>query len=81
MFAVEAKNSPKQGVLNKSTVAMIKENYKLIYYRGYPEPHASELYDLENDPEELQDLAKVKASVAADLQQEIEMKLQQTHSF
>jgi arylsulfatase A-like enzyme len=81
VFAVEAKSSPKQGVLNKVTVAMIKGNYKLIYYRGYPKNPAPELYDLSNDPEELQDLASVNPSVAADLQQAIEAKLRQTHSF
>ena len=81
VFAVEAKSSPKQGALNKATVAMIKENYKLIYYRGYPKTPAPELYDLSNDPEELQDLAGTKPSIAGDLQQEIEGKLRLTHSF
>jgi arylsulfatase A-like enzyme len=75
VFAVEAKSSPKQGALKKATVAMIKGNYKLIYYRGYPQAPAPELFDLSNDAEELQDLASTKPSLAADLQQEIEAKL------
>ena len=78
VFAVEAKSSSKLGPLKKLTVAMIKENYKLIYYRGYPKTPAPELFDLSNDPEELQDLASTKPSIAADLQQEIEAKLRQT---
>ncbi len=81
VFAVEAKSSSKQGALKKVTVALIKENYKLIYYRGYPKTPAPELFDLSNDPEELQDLASAKPSIAADLQQEIEGKLRLTHSF
>jgi arylsulfatase A-like enzyme len=81
VFAVEAKSSSKVGALKKLTVAAIKENYKLIYYRGYPKNPAPELFDLSNDPEELQDLASAKPSIAADLQQEIEAKLRQTHSF
>ena len=81
VFAVEAKSSSKEGPLKKLSVAIIKENYKLIYYRGYPKTPATELFDLSNDPEELQDLAGTKPSVAADLQQEIETKLRQTHSF
>ena len=81
VFAVEAKSSSKQGPLKKLTVAMLKENYKLIYYRGYPKTPAPELFDLANDPEELQDLAGTKPSVAADLQQELEAKLRLTHSF
>ncbi len=81
VFAVEAKSSSKQGPLKKVTVALVKENYKLIYYRGFPKITAPELFDLSNDPEELQDLASTKPSVAADLQQEIEAKLRLTHSF
>jgi len=78
VFSVEAKSSPKFGPLNKVTVALHKENYKLIYYRGYAETSASELYDLSNDPEELHDLAGTKPAIAAELQQEIETKLRQT---
>jgi arylsulfatase A-like enzyme len=81
VFAVEAKSSSKQGALKKLTVALIKENYKLIYYRGYPKTPAPELFDLSKDPEELQDLAATKPSIAADLQQEIEGKLRLTNSF
>jgi len=80
VFSVEAKSSPKFGTLNKVTVAVIKENYKLIYYRGYPQTSASELFDLSNDPEELHDLASTKSAIAADLKQEIETKLRQTDS-
>jgi len=81
VFAVEAKSSSKQGALKIVTVALIKENYKFIYYRGYPQTPAPELFDLSNDPEELQDLASTKPSIAADFQQEIEGKLRLTHSF
>jgi hypothetical protein len=81
VFSVEAKSSSKFGVLNKVTVALLKENYKLIYYRGYPNSPASELFDLSNDPEELQDLVSAKPAIAADLQQEIETKLRLTDSL
>jgi arylsulfatase A-like enzyme len=81
VFSVEAKSSSKFGVLNKVTVALIKENYKLIYYRGYPNSPAPELFDLSNDPEELKDLASTKPSITAALQQEIEAKLRLTDSL
>jgi len=81
VFAVEAKSSSKEGPLKKLTVAMIKENYKLIYYQGYPKTPAPELFDLSNDPEELQNLAGTKPVIAAEFQQEIEAKLRQTHSL
>jgi arylsulfatase A-like enzyme len=81
IFSVEAKSSPKYGTLNKASVALLKGNYKLIYYRGYENTPAPELYDLSNDPEELQDLASTEPSIAADLQQEIEGQLRLTNSF
>jgi arylsulfatase A-like enzyme len=80
VYAVDAKSSPKHGPLNKLSVAVMKENYKLIYYRGYPETPGSELFDLSNDPEELQDLSSSKPTIAADLQQEIEQRLRLTNS-
>jgi arylsulfatase A-like enzyme len=81
VFAVEAKSSPKQGSLRKATISIIKDKYKLIYYRGYPQNPMLELYDLSNDPEEMQDLANIKPSLAADLKQEIEDKLRSMNSF
>lgn len=55
VFAVEAKESSKWGPLEKATFAMRLGNYKLIHYRGYPKlPEGWELYDLQNDPEELE---------------------------
>jgi arylsulfatase A-like enzyme len=78
LFAVEAKSSPKFGPLNKASVAMIKGNYKLIYYRGYENTPAPELYALNDDPEELQDLAEKKSSIATEMQQEIEQEFNKT---
>jgi arylsulfatase A-like enzyme len=81
IFSVEAKSSPKFGALNKVSVALIKGNYKLIYYRGYPFTPAPELYDLANDPEEVDDLAIKEPSIVSDLQQEIEKQLRSTNSL
>ncbi len=81
VFAVEAKSSPKQGALNQVTVAVIKGDYKLIYYKGYPQTPAPELFNLADDPEELHDLASTQPSMAAELQQEIEDQLRRTNSL
>lgn len=45
--------------ITKAAIAMRKNNYKLIVYLGYEESGETvyELYDLENDPEELSDLS------------------------
>jgi arylsulfatase A-like enzyme len=81
VFSVEAKSSPKHGSLSKLTVAARKANYKLIYYRDYPNTPVVELYDLSEDPDELVDIKNVKPSIATDLQNEIENKLRQTNSL
>jgi arylsulfatase A-like enzyme len=55
-FSVDAKLVSSFGALTIASVAMRKGNWKLIYYRGYEERDAFELYDLASDPEELNDL-------------------------
>ena len=57
VFAVEAKESSKWGHLQRASFAMRLGKHKLIHYRGYPEaPDTWELYNLENDPEELENI-------------------------
>ena len=55
-FTVEAKSNPAFTPLKMATVALRKGPYKLIYYTGYESQDSFELYNLENDPEELLDL-------------------------
>jgi arylsulfatase A-like enzyme len=61
ILAVEAKTTPKNAPITTGSVAYIKDQYKLIHYFGYPElgeeSELVELYDLEADPEELENLA------------------------
>ena len=68
IFSFEAKENPKQGKLEKYTIALIRESYKLIYYHGY-EGIADhyELYDLQNDPDELVDLSATQSDLAGEL--------------
>ncbi len=55
IFALEAKESAKWGKLEKATFALRLGDYKLIYSRGYPQlPEGWELYNLKEDPEELE---------------------------
>ncbi len=80
IFSVEAKSNPKQTPLTKGTVALIKDQYKLIHYFGYDGYEDEyELYDLANDPEEMKDLCLAKKSVVADLQSELEQKLREVN--
>jgi arylsulfatase A-like enzyme len=78
VFAVEAKGNPKQAPLTKVTAALVKDRYKLIGYTGYKSYETEfELYDMDNDPEELENLYSVNRVLAADLQRELLTKLQE----
>lgn len=53
LFAIEAKRNAARSPLQKFSVAMMRENYKLVRYKGYRNnADLYEFYDLENDPEE-----------------------------
>jgi arylsulfatase A-like enzyme len=55
-FTVDAKLCSSFGKLSIASMAMRKNVYKLSYYLGYGKTDWFELYDLQNDPEELTDL-------------------------
>jgi arylsulfatase A-like enzyme len=55
-FSVEAKLNSAFTPLKKVSVAMYKGHSKLIYYTGYEPKDSFEMYDLYEDPEELNDL-------------------------
>jgi hypothetical protein len=75
IFSVEAKENPKHAALTKGTMALIKGRYKLIHYFGYDGyENEYELYDLVNDPEEVENLYPSKKSIAADLRRELKKK-------
>jgi arylsulfatase A-like enzyme len=76
IFVVEALSNPKIGPLRKATVAMIRGRYKLIHYFGYEGYHDQyELYDLENDPEERENLYPLRTDLADELSQVLVTKL------
>jgi arylsulfatase A-like enzyme len=77
IFAVEAKSNPRVGPLKIATVAMIKDKHKLIKYWGYPDSEDFfEVYDLENDPHELNDLSAVQTQLASELLEVLRLKLE-----
>jgi arylsulfatase A-like enzyme len=73
-FVVEAKENPKHGALNEATLAMYKGAYKMIQYLGYPGYQDSyELYNLEDDPEELSDIFHQAGALADEMKAQLEM--------
>lgn len=76
VFSMDAKTNPRTAPYTTGTVAMVKGPHKLIHYFGYDDyTSVYELYDLENDPQELEDLSETRSSLAGDLRAELQAKL------
>ena len=72
VFAVEAKTNSAFGPLQRASITLMKENYKIIYYGDYPRySNVFELYDLHDDIEEKQDLFPEHPAIASTLKQEL----------
>jgi len=82
IFTVEGKQNAKHGPLNKATFAIIKGNHKLIQYKGYPDfDDVYELYNLNQDPEELNDLSTTATSIAKNLKSELDATINQIQLY
>ena len=80
IYIVEARRNPKYGPITKGTIALIHDQYKMIHYFGYDgEASEYELFNLSKDPEELENLYSSEKSVAAALQDELLVKLDQVN--
>jgi len=72
IFSVEAKTNSAFAPLTNTTIAMIKGDYKLIYYKGYDGyDDVFELYNLSEDIEEMQNLISKNPSNLASLKDEL----------
>ncbi len=73
LFAVEAKRNPVLRPLRTATLSILHWPYKLISYRGYPGyVDIDRLFDLGDDPEELDDLASVRPGLVKELRDALE---------
>ena len=65
--------------IHKGSAMLIRGNYKLIYVFGYVGDleggELTELYDLEDDPEELNDLAPSRPDIVDKMVQELKSNL------
>ena len=80
VYVVQSLKSEQYLPLTVATTALIKGQYKLMYFFGYdelgsPGSERIELYDLKNDPEELNDISISKPETTAELLYEIKQKL------
>ncbi len=74
VFVMDSKSAPRYGPMTDGSFTVIQEGYKLIHYIREPaEP--DELYDLENDPDEMLNIVDQQPDRADSLRQLIEQKL------
>jgi len=74
LFMMEAKTESPSRPFAKASFAICKDRYKLIDYMGYPQyrvQHRFEMYDLESDPEELNNLYSETMSAARSMREEL----------
>jgi arylsulfatase A-like enzyme len=72
IFTIEAKENSAFKPLTKVTISMIKGNWKLIYYKGYDNyNNIFELYNLQDDLQEMKNLIKNNNGIASPLKKEL----------
>jgi arylsulfatase A-like enzyme len=75
LFTMEAKTNRAFAPLTEASVAMVKGDYKLIYYTGYEAEDSFEFYNLADDYEELNDLYPSQPAVLKIMKDELIEKL------
>ncbi len=87
IFSIGSTYSEQSGPLTPASIMMVKENFKLIHHYGdeglYKRLNGKpleKLYDIETDPEEMQDLAYQQPSITKMLVEELLSLLQEKES-
>jgi arylsulfatase A-like enzyme len=80
VFAAEAKSFEQQyGEINPGSFMIVKDGYKLTYYTGWDQLEDGrtliEMFYIENDPEEMDDLSTSHQNIANDLLKELQDKV------
>jgi arylsulfatase A-like enzyme len=75
VYSVEAKSNPKFAALTEASVAMYQDDTKLVRYFGYTDDDRYEMYNLKDDPEELNNIYESEKGLAEDLTTALKDKL------
>lgn len=65
IYAMDSRGSPKNGPVTKGSFAVINGDYKLVHYSENPE--YDELFNITNDPEELENLISTHKGTTSEL--------------
>ena len=72
VFPMMAKDNAAFRPIKRATFTLIKGAYELFFFTGYPNhPDTFELYDLQEDPEELHDLFRSDINTASQMKNEL----------
>ena len=84
VFVVQAEKSEQFGPLTIATLAIRKGDYKLMYFFGYEELGTGgeriELYNIKDDPEELNNLYDAEKEIGLELLDELKAKLKEMNA-
>ena len=79
IFALEGKLNPQNGPITRATAMLVRGNLKLIYYFGYKELEDTgdliEMYDLQTDPEEMNNIYLAQKDLGDELLRVIQAKI------
>ncbi len=78
VYIPQARENEKYGPLTQASIMLVREDYKLHYYFGYPQVPSGglvRLFNLKSDPEEMSDLAQAKPGVTDELLHELKSRL------
>jgi len=84
VYVAQPEKSEQYGPLTIATLVIRRGDYKLMYFYGYKELGAAgervELYNLKNDPEELNDLYETEKEIGQELLNELKAKLEEVNA-
>lgn len=78
IYTIDAKQNAAFSPLETFSIALTKERHRLIYYK-YPQYEGFEFYNLDEDPEEMNDLYSSQPSRAKQMQDEMLQKLDEVN--
>ena len=83
IFAIEAKKTPVNEPIEKGTIVLVQDKLKMIYYFGYeelgPAKELVELYNLELDPTEMNNLYSESSDLGKKMLESIKLKLHENN--